>query len=267
MVSHAGTSFQDTTSQLGSSIESDILFQKESFEEEDKNGAARRNKHQNLGRKIRAALQTSSWEREGKRFLPIDKLEQHLTRKAIREELERQGSDASLVDKIWEAGPSQTSALTTRRKIFAILVLVDQVPAIIDFINETLYDSDLPFIFREGAGEREGSYDVYRKVKQRDGEPDKEIELQFFQKWKDVTLESFDQNQWQLLAPFFSLVSKDNMKVSHYNLGSHIVLPFIEDNIVDEPPAQHGGSADVRRVKIHKAHQNLYISVRYFLCA
>jgi hypothetical protein len=28
---------------------------------------------------------------------------------------------------------------------------------------------------------------------------------------------------------------------------------------VDEPSAQHGGFADVRRVKIHKSHQNIRI--------
>jgi hypothetical protein len=219
------------------------------------------NKYQNLGRKIRAALWTSSWESVGRKFLPIDKLEHIITRKAIRDELERQGTDISLVDKIWEAGQSRTSSLTTRRKIFAILVLLDQVPAIIDFINEDLFDSDLPFVFRDRAGDREESFDVYRKVKQRDGEPDMEIELQFFQKWRAATLESFNRNQWQLLAPIFFLVSKDNMKAKHYILDSYVVLPFIEDNMVDEPPAQHGGSAEVRHVKIHRAHQNLYISV------
>ncbi|TVY23262.1 Serine/threonine-protein kinase, partial [Lachnellula hyalina] len=258
LVSHAGTSFPDNTNQLGS-IDSDILPQPKSLEHQDKKSAAR-NTYQNLGRKIRFAQQISSWEGEGKKFLPFDKLEQHTTRKAIHEELEQQGSDASLVNEIWEAGQFRTSSLTTRRRIFAILVLLDQVPAIIDFIRENIYDRDLPFVFQEGTGEREGSYNVYRKVKQRNGDPDMEIELQFFQKWKDVTLEAFHQNQWQLLAPFFSLASKDSTKVSHYNLDSHIVLPFVEDHIVDEPPAQYGGSAEVRRVKIHRAHQDLYMT-------
>jgi serine/threonine protein kinase len=191
--------------------------------------------------------------------LPIDKLEHIITKEAIREELQQQGSDVSLVDKIWEAEQSRKSSLTTRRKIFAILVLIGEVPAITDFIDERLYDCDLPFLFQDGAGEREGSYDVYREVKDPPAKT-KLIELGFFHNWKDNALHSFDQNQWQLLAPYFQLVSTDNPKVSHYDLPSHIVLPFIEDTILDEPPAQHGGSADVRRVKIHHAHQNLWTS-------
>lgn len=256
LVSYTGTIFAESTRQPDS-IEPDILSQTEALVHRDRNGNAKVNNYQNLGRKIRAALQTSSWERAGKKFLPIDKLDQIITRKAIGEELQRQGIEVSLVNEIWEAEGSETSSLTTRRKIFAILVLVEKVPAIIDFIQQGLFDNDLPFVFRDGTGDRAGSFDVYRKVKQRDRKPDNEVELQFFQEWNDSTLDSFNQNQWQLLAPFFSLVSKDNTNVSHYNLGSNVVLPFIEDDVVDEPPAQHGGFAEVRRVKIHRAHQDL----------
>jgi hypothetical protein len=210
-----------------------------------------------LGRRIRAALQTSSWEKEHRKFLPIDKLESIIDIPVIQDELLRHGKDASLAQKVWGTKGSK-SELTTRRKIFAILVMVDNVPAITDFIDEGIFDSHLPFLFRDGTGKRAGTWDVYRKLKGREGEPDPEIEIGFFKDWDDLKLESFKSNQWQVLAPYFSLVSKDN-KVMHYNLDDRSVLPFIEDQKVDEPLAQHGGSADVRRVKIHYSHQNIRI--------
>jgi hypothetical protein len=210
-----------------------------------------------LGRTIRSALRTSSWEKEGRKFLPIDELERIINMEAIQRELLRNGKDASLAQKVWGTKGSK-SEMTTRRKIFAILVMVDNVPAITNFIDGGIFDSHLPFLFRDGTGERAGTLDVYRKLKGREGVPDREIEIEFFQEWEDVKLITFENSQWQVLAPYFCLVSKDN-KVVHYNLDDRSVLPFIEDQKVDEPLAQHGGSADVRRVKIHYSHQNIRI--------
>ncbi len=210
-----------------------------------------------LGRKIRANLQKSSWEKEHRKFLPIDKLESIINIPVIGRELDRHGKDAGLAQKVWGTEGSK-SELTTRRKIFAILVLVNNVPAISDFIAEGIFDSHLPFLFRDGTGERVGTFNVYRRLKGQGGELDCEIEIEFFQQWDDDKLGSFESSQWQVLAPYFSLASKDN-KLMHYNLDDLSVLPFIEDYKVDEPLAQHGGSADVRRVKIHKSHQNIHI--------
>lgn len=257
LVSHIGTNFSETPSGV-ENIDSD-LSQTEALEEKARDNAVKVNTPQELGRTIRKALQTSSWEKEVRKFLPIDKLERLINMKAIEGELLLHGENTGLAEKIW--GPpegSKISELTTRRKIFAILVMVGQVPAIIDFIDSGIYDSSLPFLFRDGTGDRAGSYDVYEKLKGRDGEPDGETEfaIGFFQNWKDHDLESFRDNQWQFLAPYFSLVSRNNNKVMHYNLDNQSILPFIKDNKAIEPPAQHGGSADVRRVKIHCAHQN-----------
>jgi hypothetical protein len=255
LVAQVGANFPETPSRVGN-IDSD-LSQKEAVGGKAKDEAVR------LGRKIRAALKTSSWEKEHKKFLPINELENIINVAVIKGELERHGKDAGLTQQVWGTKGSK-SELTTRRKIFAILVLVDNVPAITHFIDQGIFDSHLPFLFRDGTGERTGTFNVYRKSKGREGEPDREIEIGFFRDWDDLKLESFKSSQWQVLAPYFSLVSKDN-KVSHYNLDDRSVLPFIEDHKVDEPLAQHGGSADVRRVKIHYYHQNIRI-VSHNLC-
>ena len=264
LVSHVGTKFA-VPSNRAENIDSD-LSQTEAWEGESLDGVVRVNTPEQLGRTIRKALHTSSWEKGDRKFLPIDKLDIIINEEEIRAELRLHEQDADMAKKIWGTEGSKSSELTTRRKIFAILVLVGQVPAINDFIKAGIYDNSLPFLFRAGTRDREGSYDVYRKLKGPNGVTDEETKINFFEDWKDHYLYGFSTNQWQLLAPYFSLVSKDN-KVIHYNLDDQSVLPFIEDSKANEPPAQHGGSADVRRVKIHPAHQNLCRIVSRGLCA
>lgn len=263
LVSHVGTKFAEPRN-LVENIDSD-LSQTEALEGESQDGVVRVDTSQKLGRTIRKALHTSSWERD-KEFLPIDKLDIIINEEEIRGELRRRKQDADMAKKIWGTEGSKISELTTRRKIFAILVLIGQVPAINDFIKAGIYDNSLPFLFRDGTRDREGTYDVYRKLKGPNGVTDEETKISFFEDWEDHYLVGFRDNQWKLLAPYFSLVSKDK-KVIHYNLDDQSVLPFIEDSKANEPPAQHGGSADVRRVKIHPAHQNLCRIVSRGLCA
>jgi hypothetical protein len=223
----------------------------------------RENTPQQLGRTIRKALQTSSWEKEGRKFLPIDELDTIINEEAIEGELRLHKQDASMAKKIWGTEGSKISELTTRRKIFAILVMVGKVPSIVDFITDGIFDSSLPFLFRDGSGDRAGSYNVYRKSKGQNGGVDEETKISFFEDWQDHDLEGFKNYQWQFLAPYFSLVSRDNNKVIHYPIDDRSVLPFVEDSKANEPPAQHGGSADVRRIKIHFAHQNLCCTVSW----
>ena len=255
-LAHIGTNFAAEAPNRAENLDSDLI-QSEALEWKSPDTNVRVNHPEQLGRTIRIGLQASSWEKEGKKFLPIDKLDTIISEKAIEGELRLHGQDAGMAKKIWGTEGSKISELTTRRKIFAILVMVGKVPAIVDFIKNGIYDSSLPFLFHDGSGDRAGSYDVYRKLKGQNGKPDKETKISFFEDWKDHDLDSFRTNQWQFLAPYFILVSKDNNKVIHFPLEDRSVLPFIEDIKTSEPPAQHGGSADVRRVKIHRAHQNL----------
>ncbi|KAH7380993.1 kinase-like domain-containing protein [Cadophora sp. MPI-SDFR-AT-0126] len=198
-----------------------------------------------LGRKIRGAMEESSWEKEVKEFLPMDKLDLIITRTAVHEELELKNKDLSLVEEILTKRVSSSGTETTRRKIFAILVLINQITTIDVFVQNEIYDIDLPFVFRKGAGERTGTLDVYRKSKgsNPDGQHD-EVKIDFFETWEDEDLYSFDSIQWKLLAPYFSLVSEETAKWSHYDLESNIILPFVQDDLVDAPLAQYGGSSE-----------------------
>jgi len=209
---------------------------------------------ENLGRSIRAALLRSA-VREGKDFLPINDLDRIVTRKSVRQELANLGRAVlpeqldELTDRIWEIkSPSfskSSSKKTTRRRIFAILALMQKVGYIVEFIKEGIYDSDLPFILSEGS--HKGLRQLARK-----GEEGALHPIQLFSKWQIFEQEYFDTFQWQVLAPYFVLSTKKDPKILHYNLENMTIMPFVEDHEVKHT----GGFGDVWRVKIHPAHHN-----------
>lgn len=205
-----------------------------------------------LGEAIRAAFQRSA-VREGKYFLPIDALEKIVTKKRIRQELVSLSPESlpeqldSLTAQIWEVPSlSKTSSKkTTRRKLFAILALMQKLDQIVEFIKEGLYDSDLPFILSTGT--RKGLRQLDRK-----GEDGESESIRLFAKWKIIELECFNNCQWELLAPYFHLSTKRDPKILHYNLENETIMPFIEDDEIKHA----GGYGDVWKVKIHPAHHN-----------
>jgi hypothetical protein len=210
--------------------------------------------YENLGESIRAALQRSA-VREGKDFLPINALDRIVTKRRVRQELANVPDRILpeqldyLTDHIWEVkSPSlskSSSKKTTRRKIFAVLALMQKVGHIMDFINEGIYDSDLPFTLAEGS--RKGLRQLARK-----GEDGTLHFIQLFTSWQIFEQEYFDNFQWQVLAPYFVLSTKKDPKILHYNLENRIIMPFNEDHEVNHA----GGFGDVWRVKIHPAHHN-----------
>ncbi|KAN0102709.1 kinase-like protein [Hyaloscypha variabilis] len=205
---------------------------------------------QDLGLAIRASFEVSA-EKERKEFLPLDALNNIVTSNRVRRELEKLDIIPStklkqLTDKIWKVSSPSSSTKTTRRKILAILALIKKVEKIVDFIEEDLYDSDLPFILSHGT--IPGSRQLNRKGKDRKPEA-----IQLFNKWEVHELESFEHNQWHLLAPYFHLSTKEDPKVLHYNLDIRIILPFTEDNEVKH---EGGGFGDVWKVTMHPAHHN-----------
>ncbi|RDL36219.1 uncharacterized protein BP5553_06831 [Venustampulla echinocandica] len=217
-----------------------------------------------LGMSIRAALRESA--AGGKEeYLPIDALDRIVTRSRVRWELSRLDVKVvppdkldSLTDDVWKvASPSAVPSCsmskfpdkeTTRKKIFAILGLMEKYPEIVNFIQEGLHDNDLPFILSNGP--YPGSRQLDRK-----GSDGKLRPIQLFNKWRLSERESFNNYQWQLIAPYFHLSTKPNQKVQHYNFEEHrIVLPYIEDD--EGKRGNAGGYGDVWRVKIHPAHHN-----------
>lgn len=212
---------------------------------------------EDLGGLIRRATITVSHAGAENKFLPNDALEKIITRNRVRQELSHHKvvSPEELdiwTDKIWEiTTPSalrSSSQRTTTRKIFTILGLLEKVPDIIYFVEEGLYDSDLPF-------ESSGNSHPQLRGKGKDGNSN---HITLFDKWKVHEVEYFRNNQWLLMAPYFHFATETNRIAPHYKLQNGIILHFVEDLGQESRAGDHtaGGYADVWRIKIHPAHHN-----------
>ncbi|KAE9364084.1 kinase-like protein [Stipitochalara longipes BDJ] len=250
LIAHSGATFQNTLDRP-KSRESHITIDDDATTPEtilSQVNFDQSTEEQDLGLAIRASFEVSA-EKERKEFLPLDALNNTVTSNRIRRELEKLGINPpekleQLTNKIWEISSPSSGTKTTRRKILAILALIKKVEKIVDFIKEDLYDSDLPFILSNGK--KPGTRQLDRKGKNRKLEA-----IQLFNEWEVHELESFEHNQWHLLAPYFHLSTKEDPKVLHYNLDHQIILPFTEDNEVKH---EGGGFGDVWKVTIHPAH-------------
>jgi hypothetical protein len=193
-----------------------------------------------------------SYPERRKIFLPIDQLERCMTRNNILQELYRVNVSGD-IDTI-------TSALCqrgkrSRQRIFAILCMLGMSAYIHEFLREEIFDTHLPFIFKNDK--------VYREFEDSHGKQ-REIQIELFQSvhWRAMLRESFEEYQGQLSAPIFKLSWLANDKVRHFPLKDQLVLPFMyirDTSKPDELGADiqcEGGTSVVRKVKIHPAHYN-----------
>lgn len=214
-----------------------------------------------LENKILAALEVSA-ERLGRRFLPFNQMDKIFTYEAVFEELQTHFRDATpeevslLAHQVCDEFKQADSSLTTRRKIFGTLVRINKAEWITHFINEGLFDSDLPFYFPNSNEQQEP---VTRMTKKGQRIPIK------FPRWRYFERESFEQRQWEFLAPFFEVTPTNGKRWRplDYFLGDNTILPFTEDfegeSMGDMISA---GYSEVWRVRIHPSHHS-HPSVRH----
>ncbi|KAF2687627.1 kinase-like protein [Lentithecium fluviatile CBS 122367] len=217
--------------------------------------ASTKSRHNTLQHKISEARVKSL--DKGNLFLPLDGLGTLITPRSIRDELRREGLEQSyrlraIAEQVLKITPDiKPKDYTTRRKIFAILVMMRRADAIVDVLKEGIYDDDLPFQIDNSPG-----MPVYRR--KREGKA--QILIRFFEEWEIDQRETFDKYQWQMTAPYFKLSYKPGKKVLHYVLEPQAVLPFIEETLSDNSSGHSvdfsGGTSTVRKLKIHRAHHN-----------
>ncbi|KAM0809590.1 putative Protein kinase domain-containing protein [Seiridium cardinale] len=160
-----------------------------------------------------------------KQFLPQNEIVNVLTkdviREIIRQKLKAQDIELNnLVGIISGTDPKTTPEKLI--KIFAILVLIDRVEYIREFIKAKLWDRDLPFTKKR---------DLYRPLPSYDQE-DK--------------LHMFFDYQWHVDIPTFDLAPDEVHKKRFHNLTR---LPFLETEV-----KSYGGQGEVSKVKVHPAH-------------
>ena len=139
---------------------------------------------------------------------------------------------------------NRTTKITTFRKIFALLVLIEAVPSIVHFVTEEVTDQDLPL------GKHERTSELYRKG----GEIC--VPRGCFQGWSPLKLENFQRYQWWLLATYFSPPDDDGV-VKNYKLQDQHILPFLTpENTLGQSIDKTGGYGKVIMVNIPSDHHN-----------
>lgn len=211
-----------------------------------------------LGDDLRGAL----CDTEGKQhneFLPIDSLDRIVTECRVREEIAKfskgpnDGLDLDVQDILGASTSSRQK--TSRKKIFAMLALVDKLEAISDFVTEGIYDIHLPF--EKGRAQSPSGARIGRpELSRRSGtDVSTRIPIKAFQSWSGAEVTNFERTQWNVHIPIFFLNTPKEPKVRHYPLQESVVLPFIEDDEIKQN-SKMGGFADVWRVKFHPSHHN-----------
>ncbi|KAF4865093.1 Proline-rich receptor-like protein kinase PERK9 [Colletotrichum siamense] len=139
----------------------------------------------------------------------------------------------------------------TRRRIFAILVMMDKVSAIHDFIdNNVIMDNDLPLkVERQKVSDYEATVKLCQSYQSDDLESDDVLSpLNLSTCWSFNDMEEFELRQKTMCIQQFELPCK---KIQFYNLRHRPTLPFLTYK-------RHkvGGYGTVWKGKLHDAHCN-----------
>ncbi|KAI1660274.1 kinase-like protein [Daldinia decipiens] len=213
------------------------------------------NEQDDMAKQLRDAMIDSA---DGKRFLPLDKLDMIVTEKAVHNELSHNHEhiSAQRICRRQEIIENDRTQYTSYQKIFAILVLMGEVQLMSDFLDEGIRDWDLPL---KSWNTRESTFLVARHNEE---DPGPLYRLQTANNWSASQIDFFQSQQWIICATFFSRAEHLGEKVHLYQLSPHDVLPFIKPGTDDHGnPAylNQGFFSTVRRVKIHPAHHNFPI--------
>ncbi|SCO46710.1 uncharacterized protein FFMR_12732 [Fusarium fujikuroi] len=138
--------------------------------------------------------------------------------------------------------------------IFTILVLTEMSECIVNFLNERIDDSALPF--------RKENQNPQGKVPAVDLRPRRGVRrIKAFKGWSLVAKMNFEEWQWAVNAPFFNRGQDGDVKI--YDLQDAAVLPFVTRNPLSgyqEIEEYHGGFGKVSKRYIHADHHNLKVS-------
>jgi len=182
------------------------------------------------------------WPRGNEQFfIPINAQDRLLTAENIATEFER------LFPKLdWRTRSNYVSRICgSARKLFAILLVIDEGKSIIDFLEDGITDNDLPLLKYQKS-----ATNIYTlRTKRRIDSP-----IPVIENWPWRSVRYFYREQWWLNAPVFDTLGK------HYELEDDCVLPFVEDKEGNIKNISTGGFSDVWGVRIHAAHQRVFKS-------
>lgn len=191
--------------------------------------------------------------KDSKRFLPLSKLEQLITTTVVLQELATEfprlsGSEladcASFVCDSNCSGGVKAKHLkfTPGLRLFALLIMIDQLDSFLHLRAAGLGDIDLPLETTSTYGHLKSTHTSKT--------------FTCFETWSPFKLDAFNDWQWKLLAPYFSTTDDAREKVQFYVLSPKTVMPWTEEGLtLDE-----GGQSGVKKVKMHESHHNFKFS-------
>jgi hypothetical protein len=166
---------------------------------------------------------------DGKRFLPLDALEQLITKKNVEAELGVTNGAWSKLTRSPKSSDLFDMVAKQAKKVFATLVIMDKTPAIYGLLEEGLTDEHLPLVRDTDYGH----------LKSRDQE------AQFpFKGWRHASLTDFLKKQWHFLAPILDATGQ------LIKLDQECALPFTDSDYIG-----HGFAGYVHWATLHEAHQ------------
>ncbi|RSL62421.1 hypothetical protein CEP53_004787 [Fusarium sp. AF-6] len=133
------------------------------------------------------------------------------------------------------------------KQIFGILVLAEKADYIVDFLDQTVDDSDLPF-----RGDQSASGPI-KELYPRKGGPS----IKLFKEWKPGRRESFVEWQWVIVAAFFFRGNGGEAKI--FNLHDNATPPFVRNTKSGHKEIEEyeGGFGKVTKRYIHADHHDL----------
>ncbi|KAI0538518.1 kinase-like domain-containing protein [Xylaria digitata] len=145
------------------------------------------------------------------------------------------------------------------RKIFAILVLIDQVHTITTFFEKGIKDRDLPF---RKLATRVDPDPCTLMIRETLDNSNPRI-VTFLNNWRSQERRDFYQIQWQVLSPFFGKPPGDSAAL--YKLDEQTIMPWV--HIGQEQNGRYtaleniGGYAKVTKVEIHQDHHSFECNI------
>ncbi|KAF5660868.1 serine threonine kinase [Fusarium heterosporum] len=183
---------------------------------------------------INGALQLDRRNPE-KRFLPCGSLMTICHHSAVREDLIDRGYDEHHAE-------SYATYVCERpaREIFTVLVLINYVDFLPNFIDAGMVDKNLPF-----SGNDQQTELWYRESKVK-------RHAKFLNHPKDAEMmREFYNKQWWVHVPFLDW-DNENHKALNFRFDSGTVLPWTEIGSRDDS----GGFGTIEKVKIHQDHHS-----------
>ncbi|CAN9323360.1 unnamed protein product [Alternaria alternata] len=177
---------------------------------------------------------------DAKEYLPLDSFESIFDPKTIAlllDELYNFGTDEELEDKF--ASIMDRRSGRDRRRILGVLVFMEKVEYIEDFIQEDIWDDQLPL--ERSAGDSMG-YVVTRNSGK----------YNLMERWGRSDIELFCSYQKMFFVPFFDIHEN---RLCFYELESNIRLPWKTFEY-----KTNGGSGIIHKVEIHPSHHNFPVS-------